>query len=190
MKEHNKLKGIIVVGLMAAIVFIFTYMHIDIPTPLGKTMIHLGNVMCLLAALLFGPLRGGLAAGFGSMFYDMFDPAYLPECWITFINKFAMAFVAGAVAHYLLKRAGVLRFPVSAVIGAATYTLLYVGKTIIVNYYVLGNLWETVWATVITKGSVSLVNALIAAVVSTILNVLLRKAFGRAGMSTELGVKE
>ena len=53
MKQNDRtIKNIVVVGLMAAVVFIFTYMHIDIPTPLGKTMLHLGNVMCLLAALL------------------------------------------------------------------------------------------------------------------------------------------
>lgn len=190
MKQNDRtIKNIVVVGLMAAVVFIFTYMHIDIPTPLGKTMLHLGNVMCLLAALLFGPVRGGLAAGFGSMFYDMFDPAYLPECWITFINKFAMAFVAGLVAHRLLKGAGRLRFPAAAALGALSYTALYVGKTIIVQYFVYNNLWETVWATAVTKGTVSLVNTLIAAVASVLLNAALRKAFTGAGLNERLGVR-
>ena len=188
--KNDRLKSMIVVGLMAALVFIFTYIRIDIPTPLGKTMIHLGNVMCLLAALLFGPLKGGLAAGIGSMFFDMFDPVFLPECWITFINKFAMAFVAGIFAHYLLKKAGVLRFPLSAAFGAITYTLLYIGKTIIVNYFVLGNTWQAVSATAITKGTVSLVNAIIAAVASVILCSLLRATLKKSGMSDKLGVIE
>ncbi|NMA06377.1 MAG: ECF transporter S component, partial [Ruminococcaceae bacterium] len=60
---------------MAALTFVFTmFFRIDIPTPLGKTMLHLGNVMCLLSGLLFGPVRGGLAGGIGSMMYDLFDP--------------------------------------------------------------------------------------------------------------------
>lgn len=188
--KNDKLKNMIVVGLMAAIVFIFTYIHIDIPTPLGKTMLHLGNVMCLLSALLFGPLKGGLAAGIGSMFYDMFDPAYLPECWITFINKFAMAFVAGLFAHYLLKKAGAFRFPLSAAVGAITYTVLYVGKTIIVNYFILGNTWQAVSATAITKGTVSLINGIIAAVASVILCSLLRVSLNKSGLSDKLGVVE
>lgn len=173
---------------MAAVVFIFTYIHIDIPTPLGKTMLHMGNVMCIMAALVFGPVKGGLAAGLGSMFYDMFDPVYLPECWITFINKFAMAFVAGLLAHHLLKRAGALRFSVSAVVGALCYTLLYLTKTLVVNYYILGNAWETVEATLITKGTVSLVNSLVAAVLSVVLNRLLRRALSGAGLSEDLEI--
>lgn len=188
--KNDKVKSLVVVGLMAALVFIFTYVHVDIPTPLGKTMIHFGNVMCLLAALLFGPVKGGLAAGFGSMFFDMFDPVYLPECWITFINKFLMAYVAGLCAHYLFKKLRGARFPLSAAVGALTYTALYLGKTIIVNYFVLGNAWGTVWATVLTKGTVSIVNGVIAAIVSVILASLLRKALAGAGLSEKMGVRE
>ena len=92
-------RDVVMVGLMTALVFIFTYLHIDIPTPLSNTMIHLGNVMCLLASLLFGGIRGGLAAGFGSMIYDMLDPRYLPTCWVTFIMKFLMGWVAGKLAE-------------------------------------------------------------------------------------------
>jgi len=34
-----------VIGLMSAMVFIATNLRIEIPTPLGKTMLHLGNVV-------------------------------------------------------------------------------------------------------------------------------------------------
>ena len=97
--KKSPAKDIVMVGLMTALVFIFTYLHIDIPTPLSNTMLHLGNVMSLLAALLFGGIRGGLAAGFGSMIYDMLDPRYLPTCWVTFIMKFMMGWVAGQLAE-------------------------------------------------------------------------------------------
>ena len=53
-KKSSAARDIVMVGLMSALVFIFTYLHIDIPTPLSNTMIHLGNVMSLLSALLFG----------------------------------------------------------------------------------------------------------------------------------------
>src|SRR5574344_2065781 len=103
--KTGQIRTMVTVGLMAALVFIFTYIRIEIPVSItgGKTMLHLGNVMCILSALLFGKWKGGLAAGIGSMFFDLFDPMFLPECWITFIMKFAMAFVAGLIAYGFMK---------------------------------------------------------------------------------------
>ena len=74
--------------------FVLTkFISIPIPSPLGKTALSVGNAMCVLSALLFGPAVGGLAAGIGNALVDLTDPAWAPEFWITFINKFLMAFV-------------------------------------------------------------------------------------------------
>lgn len=95
---------IVLIGLMAALCFVGTYLHIDVPTPLGKVMLHFGNVFCLLSGMLLGGVKGGLAAGIGSMFYDVLDPAYISESWITFINKFMMAFLCGIIVKAVMKR--------------------------------------------------------------------------------------
>ncbi len=196
--ESKKTRAIIVVGLMAALVFIFTYIRIEIPTPLGKTMLHLGNVMCLLSALLFGGTRGGLAAGFGSMFFDLFDPIYLPECWVTFIMKFCMALVCGLVAHAGEKRALARgekpraprwRMALGAVLGSLTYVALYMCKTYIVERLIKGFELQTVLVTMTTKGTVSLVNGLIAVVASLILCFAIKPALEKSGMADKLGVK-
>ena len=94
-KKSMDVRTIVAIGLMAALVFIFSKFRIDIPSPLGKTGIHFGNIMCLLGGLLFGAVPGGLAAGIGSALLDLTDPVYAPEFWITFLTKFAMGFVAG-----------------------------------------------------------------------------------------------
>lgn len=186
----EKTKRLITVALMAALVFIFTYIHIDIPTPLGKTMLHLGNMMCLLSGLLFGGVPGGLAAGFGSMFFDVFDPVYLPECWVTFIMKFCMGFIAGILAHKAFKKLKHGRFALSAAIAAVAYTCLYLTKTLVVNKFILGVEWETVLATLITKGTVSGINAVIAAVCAVLLNAGLRPALQKAGLLEKLGIRD
>ncbi len=57
---------LVVVGLMAAIIFVTTsFIKIQIPTPTGPTMLKVANIICLLAGMLFGGVRGGLAAGIG-----------------------------------------------------------------------------------------------------------------------------
>ncbi len=109
--NQNKLTvyDIVLVGMMAALVFVGTYLHLDVMTPMGKVMIHFGNVFCLLAGMLLGGVRGGLAAGIGSMLYDVMDPAYISECWLTFINKFMMAFLCGIIVSYGIKKIAALQ---------------------------------------------------------------------------------
>ncbi len=87
------------IGIMAAIVFVTTrFLSIQIPTPTGKTMIKTANAFCLLSGVLFGGWRGGLAAGLGSMLFDLTDPAYAPEAWLTFLRFFLMGGIAGRIA--------------------------------------------------------------------------------------------
>lgn len=190
MKENSKKYSVYkmaVVGLMAAMVFVATNFRIEIPTPLGKTMLHLGNVMCILSGLLFGGTVGGLAAGFGSAIFDLFDPAFAPEFWITFIMKFAMGFVAGKISHMgnyngENKKINI----VAAVVGAALYVVLYISKTIILQYVVLQSTWEAVAAVAVTKFMVSSANAVIAVIASLALSLTIRPALKAAGVFEKL----
>lgn len=62
-KKFFTVRNIALVGILAAMVFALTkFISIPIPSPLGKTALSVGNSMCLLSAMLFGPGIGGLAA--------------------------------------------------------------------------------------------------------------------------------
>ena len=173
-------KDLAMIGVMAAIVFVGNQIQLPkIPTPLGPTRIHIGNVMCILGGLLFGAVPGGLAAGIGGAIYDLMDPFYAKEFWITFILKFGMAFIAGLIATGKKTKIKVIA---AAVIGALSYVVLYLGKTVIVEYLVMGNPWQTVVGVLITKGTASLINALLAMVISVILYYMIEPALKRAGV--------
>ena len=170
-----------VVGLMAAMVFAATNIRYPIPTPIGPTMLHLGNVMCLLSGLLFGPIPGGLAAGLGSFFFDLFSE-YAAEAPITFINKFMMGFVTGLI---VMPKNGIynrVRRIIGAISGSLTYVVLYIAKNIVTNYFILQVEWQTVLASVITKGTTSLLNAVVAVIASALLAEALVPALKRAGL--------
>lgn len=172
-----------VIGLMAAMVFVATNFRIEIPTPLGKTMLHFGNVMCLLSGLLFGGIVGGLSAGFGSAIFDLFDPSFAPEFWITFILKFAMGYIAGTIAFKNGRKGQGKKLNVAAaVLGAGSYVILYILKTIILQYFILGSNWEAVIAVAGTKFAVSSANAIVAVIASLALNYSLRPALKSAGI--------
>jgi len=206
-KTYFNVRNIVLVGILAACVFVLTkFISIPIPSPLGKTAISVGNAMCILSALLFGPLTGGLAAGIGNALVDLSDPAWAPEFWITFINKFLMAFVAGLIMHKVpampervLVRGdgfwgalvyGVRKIPavlekgrvwLAGLCGALTYCVLYVVKNIISGVYVKGFTWDVaIIETLTLKLPVTLVNAVIATVCGVLLYLALRTPLKKA----------
>ena len=78
MKQNKTIYKIAVTALMAALCYVaFTFIQIKIPTPAGFTSFHLGNVFCVLAALLFDGVTGGIAGAIGMGIGDLFDPAYV-----------------------------------------------------------------------------------------------------------------
>ena len=186
-KRKFSINQLTVIGLMSAMVFVATNFRIEIPTPLGKTMLHLGNVMCLLSGLMFGGVMGGLSAGFGSAIFDLFNPDFAPEFWITFILKFAMGFIAGSISHmnnYKGENKGVNI--IAAMTGAAAYVALYITKTIILQYFILESKWEAVIAVAGTKLIVSSVNAVIAVIASITLMLSIYPALKKAGIFNKL----
>ena len=91
-KNVNKLTAL---GMMCALAFVSNYLRITMPIAIGgRTSFTLANIMCCLSGLLLGPI-GGVASGLGSALYDLTNPAYAAECWITFITKGIMGMAAG-----------------------------------------------------------------------------------------------
>lgn len=168
---------LVLMALFTALVYIFSrFFQIPIVTPLGQTRFHLGNVFCLLAGILMGPLYGGIAAGLGSALFDLFDPVYFTSAPITFVTKFAMAFVAGLIYKNRSKLIDTPRLVVGSALGQITYIVLYLLKTFIKNRLVLGLTMEATMAEVIQKGGVSLINGIISVIVASILAIPLLKA--------------
>lgn len=175
------------IGLMAALCFVSNYMQIAIPTPLGNTRIHFGNVFCLLSGYLLGGVGGGLAAGIGNFLYDLTDPRFIASAPFTFVFKFMMAFVCAVIAHGFGARAkNVVRNVVAGACGAVTYVVLYLGKNFIEYRFLQGMELGAVMVDLGTKAPVSLFNALVAVIIAVPLALVLRKALEAAGLWSAL----
>lgn len=181
-KKFFTVRNIALIGILAAMIFALTkFVSIPIPSPLGKTALSVGNAMCILSALLFGPLTGGLAAGIGNALVDLSDPAWAPEFWITFINKFLMAFVAGLVMHRLKLEGEHLRVWLAGLLGSLTYCLLYITKNILSGVFIKSFTWDVaIVETLAVKLPVTLANALIAMVCATLLYMVLKQPLRKA----------
>ncbi len=184
------LYDVVVVGLMAAVCFVTTYfLRIEIPTPAGLTNIKVGNIFCLLAGLLFGGLRGGLAAGIGSMFFDLLNPAYVASAPFTLVFFFMMGFVCGIVSHLGGRKGENLAFNIiGAAAGALTYFVLHISKSIIV-LMLSGSSFGAALAACSTKMITSGINVVTAVVASVILVIPLRIALTKAGVFKKINVK-
>lgn len=164
------------IGIMAAAVYVSSaFLQIPIPTAIGSTRIHMGNVMCLLSGMLLGATPGGLAAGIGSMFFDLTNPAYVTSAPFTFAFKFLMAWLCGTILSK--SRAGLkTRLTSGAAAGAFFYVLLYLTKSFLEDRFVLCLPLQAVLLTVAQKAAVSSVNAVIAVIVAVPLGLALRPA--------------
>lgn len=177
MNKNLTTKRLVYIALFTALVYIFSrFFQIPVVTPFGQTRFHLGNVFCLLAGILMGPGYGGLAAGLGSALFDLFDPVYFTSAPITFVTKFALAFVAGAIYRKRSELVDKKRLVIAAILGQLTYVFLYLLKTYITNKFVMGFTNEAVMAELVPKAGVSLFNALISVIIAFILAMPLLKS--------------
>lgn len=176
MKKSFSIYQIAGIGVMAALVFVSTQFRIPIPLSIGNVMVHLGNIFCILSALLLGPVGGGLAAGIGSFFFDLMDPAYIATSWATLLFKFLMAFVCGLIVYGKTHDGkNTVRNVVGAISGLVTYIILHLSFDFIKSTVFLRMAVPTALVATGTSFLISLVNAVIAVVVAVPLGLAVRK---------------
>ena len=176
MNQRISTKRIAMAGLLAALTAVGSALRITIPVTIGGTSaFHLGNIFCALSGILLGPGMGGLAAGLGSAIYDMTNPAYISEAWLTFLLKGAYALATGLSFRYLpLKE--YLKDLLSTFAGAITYAVFYLFKTFLTAIIVNG---VTAQAAVIATGAkipATVFNMAVAIIIAPILSTAIRKA--------------
>ena len=190
MKANQKIstRKIVFTALMAALTCAASAARIVIPVDIGgTTAFHLGNIFCALSGILLGPWLGGAAAGLGSLIYDIiFYPAYISECWITFLTKGAYAVASGLVICIGTKDFGYIKAVLATLAGALTYAVLYLAKTYFYSGLLVKGLTpDAAWLSVIGKIPATTFNAVVALIFAPILAVALRKALKKNHLTIE-----
>ena len=177
MKQKISTKKIVLVGLLAALTVVGSGLRIKVPSAIaGTSAFHLGNIMCALSGILLGPWMGGLAAGLGSAIYDMFDPMYIAECWLTFLMKGAYGLMVGLVFIFGKKGWNYLKATLASAAGAVTYALLYLLKSYIKAIAVQGVAASAAWIAVLDKTPATVFNAVVAIVFAPMLAAAIQTA--------------
>ena len=186
MNENRATNRLTHLGLMTALVFAANYARIVLPVSIGgNTAFTLANIICCLSGLVLGP-AGGLASGLGSALYDLTNPIYAAECWITFLTKGAMGLTAGLVCAGLTRKhpGSYAKYLVSTVAGCVCYYCLYFLKTFLISgLFAAEGSAALGAAAIVSKIPASLFNAAVAIAAAPPLAVALGNALRRAGLS-------
>ena len=176
MNQKISTKRIAMAGLLAALTAVGSGLRIVIPVSIGgNSAFHLGNIFCALSGILMGPGLGGLAAGLGSAIYDMTNPIYISECWLTFLMKGAYA-VAVGLTFKQLRVGEYLRDLLSTTAGALTYAVLYLLKSFLKAMIVSGVTAQAAVIAVGTKLPATVFNMAVAILIAPVLSIAIRKA--------------
>ena len=196
LQSENKVevRTLTLAALFTALCYIgFTYCKIDIPVGAEKTAFHLGNVFCVLAALLLGGFWGGMAGAIGMTLADL-TTAYVTSAPKTFILKLCIGLIVGLLAHKVFKisqeKERKVSLPIATVISCIGGMAFNMVADPVLGYfykmYVLGvpqqaaNIWAKMGAVT------TAVNAVIAVIAATVFYLALRPALKRMKMLPQL----
>lgn len=187
MEKKFTTRRIVFTALMAALTAAGSALRITVPLDIaGTSSFHLGNIMCALSGILLGPWLGGLAAGLGSAIYDMFNPLYISEAWITFLLKGAYGLAAGLMVSCGRKKWGYGKALLATAAGAIAYAALYLAKSYFYSGLFLHGLTpQAAGLTLIGKLPATIFNAAIAIIAAPILAVAIRKALDQSHLTLQ-----
>lgn len=193
MKKTN-IRTFVTAAMFAALCYIgFAYLKIDIPVGTEKTAFHLGNVFCVLGAMFLGGFWGGAAGAVGMTIADL-TSGYVTSAPKTFLLKLCIGLITGLVAHKAFHinedRQRKTPLAAAAALSAVAGMAFNVVADPVVGYfyktYMLGVPQEAanIWA---KMGAVTtLVNAVIAVIVATVLYLALRPAVKKANLLPQI----
>ncbi len=192
--KHEKLMKIVFTGVFAALSYvIFTFLQFRITLPGGDaTSIHLGNAVCVLAALLLGGTYGGLGGAIGMTIGDLFDPVYIIYAPKTFILKLCIGLITGFVAHRLGKityqsdKKLVLKWTIIATVSGLLFNVIF--DPLFGYLYKLVILGKPAAQVALTYNIFSTsINAVLSAVAAVVVYMSIRPALLKAGLFYTIG---
>ena len=132
-------RKIVFASLLAALCYIgFSYFRIDIPVGSEKTAFHLGNVFCVLAALLVGGFWGGMSGAIGMTIADL-TTGYVTSAPKTFLLKLCIGLISGLVAHKIFhisrEETRKVSLPVATILSCAAGMAFNVVADPVVGYF-------------------------------------------------------
>ena len=133
MKGKNPIYKLILTAVFSALTIVGCL--IQIPLPSGG-MVHLGNLVIIVAALLCGGLVGGLAGGIGGFLYDLIFYSSIDGALKYLFLKFIMGFVVGYTFRLFMKKDNKLGSILLGALGGLIIVLTTLALMLSLNGYI------------------------------------------------------
>ncbi|MBF8984667.1 ECF transporter S component [Lutibacter sp. B2] len=165
---NNKTKDIAYSGILISLVFIATkFLNIRLPISINGGLIHLGNTMLFIAAIVFGKKKGAVAGAFGMALFDIVSGwmAWAPG---TFIVRGVMGYLVGSISWAKDRNGNHLGWNIIAIVVA--------GIWMIAGYYVTEGILYGNWIAPMTSIPGNIIQIVVGAIIGLPLAVALKKA--------------
>jgi len=161
-------------ALFTALCYLGTLINFPIVVGGMKTMIHFGNIFCLVGAIILGGKKGGIVASVGMGLFDLLNGwvLYAPS---TFILKFFIAFITASVYQKLKGVKGQKRLVLSFGAGMLFNVIFSPIVVYLLGHFIMGISTEAASIFVAYESAVTFINAIVAVIVATLIYNLLVK---------------
>lgn len=166
-KQSNKTKDMVLSALLITLVFVATkFINIKLPISINGGLIHAGNTMLFLAAIVFGKKKGAVAGAFGMGLFDVLS-GWLAWAPFTFIVRGVMGYIIGKISWANGKEGNSFVLNIIAVVGGGIWMMVGYYFTEVILY---GN-----WITPFTSIPGNVTQIVIGALIGLPLVVALKK---------------
>ncbi|MHB1395120.1 MAG: ECF transporter S component [Clostridia bacterium] len=123
LKVSLKTRDLIICSLLTALVFIATrFMNIRLPVSVNGGLIHLGNTVLFMSAIVFGKNKGAIAGAFGMGLFDILS-GWIVWAPFTFIIRGAMGYITGRIAYLNNKNGNSLVYNSIGILAASIFMI-------------------------------------------------------------------
>lgn len=175
-KTNTKIKtrDIAFTGLLIALVFVATrFINIRLPISVNGGLIHLGNVMLFVAAIVFGKKKGAIAGAFGMGLFDVLS-GWMAWAPFTFVIRGGMGLIVGSIAYARDKDGENIT---QNVIGILLSSVWMIG-----GYYVTEGILYGNWIAPVTSIPGNIAQLVVGLVLGVPLAAMLKRVFKKANL--------
>lgn len=133
----NVTRNLVITGLLTSLVCIATFINIRSPISVGGLM-HLGNTVLFMAAIVFGKRKAAFAGAFGMGLFDVMS-GWILWAPFTFIIRGVMGYIIGAIANANGRKGSSSLWNIIAILVGGIWMLAgyYITEIILYGDYIL-----------------------------------------------------
>ncbi|MFL0249665.1 ECF transporter S component [Clostridium neuense] len=170
------IRDIVEISVMAAIIFVATKLT-GIPVGLGyKGVVHVGDSMVFIAAIIFRRRNAVLASAIGMGLFDLLStaPMWTP---FTLIAKGGMAYIAASVAYRSdYKGENVINNIFGFIISGIFMIIAYYFSGVAIDHYLMNMPWKQCWIVQATHITPDVAQVVVGMIIAVPVSKIIKKA--------------